>query len=60
MNYEVWLILFGDNAQQEAREEGCTDCMMDDAMQHAFLLFVEQQRDLSFDDVVAYGSLTLN
>ena len=60
MNYEIWLILFGDNAQQEAREDGCVDCMMDEAMQHAFLLFVEQQRDLAFDDVVAYGNLTLN
>ena len=60
MNYEVWLILFGDNAQREARDEGCPDCMMDDAMQRAFLLFVEQQEHgaFAFDDLVRYGNLT--
>ena len=58
MNYEVWLIVFGDNAQREAREAGCTDCVMDDAMQQSYLAFVyEQHGSFSYEDLATYGNL---
>ena len=60
MNYELWLMIFGENVQREIREEGGTDCIMDDLLEQKFQSFeTEQNGVLGFDELVVYGNLTI-
>lgn len=61
MTFEMWLELYGDDTQQEARVSEYQDCCMDDYIEQEFFKFLNNQHgDLSYEDCVKYGNLDVH
>ena len=57
----AWIMAFGENAQAEARAQGCADYEMDEFLESAFIFFIVEQRgELDIQDKVRYGNLNLS